>query len=322
MKYNVLLFAAAVALPAVAQQQPGRTIVQSSFNSESSNLPLQKIGPDDLLGISVYDAPELTRTVRVSSDGSIRLPMLRQRITAAGLLPSDLEVTIAEALKKEDVFVDPIVTISVVEYRSRPINVAGAVRLPLTFQSTGTVTLLDALSRAGGLTEVAGPEILVSRSQPGEGTANVMLTRRIPVKSLIDDADPELNLKLEGGEEIRVPEAGRVFVVGNVKKPGAYVIKDSSESSLLKVLALSEGLAPFSTKLAYLYRQEGGKGGKTEMPIKLDEIMKRKSPDVPLLANDILYIPDNKRRRNISTAAERALMVGGGMAAAAVYVMR
>jgi polysaccharide export outer membrane protein len=306
MKYTLLLLTAV--LCAVAQQQQSTRTVLPSFNSE----PLQKIGPDDLLGISVYDAPELTRTVRVSADGSIRLPMLRQRIPASGLLPSDLETAIAEALKKEDIFVDPIVTISVVEYRSRPINVVGAVRLPLTFQATGTMTLLDALSRAGGLTETAGPEILVSRSQPGEGASTVLLTRRVPVKSLIDEADPELNIRLEGGEEIRVPEAGKVFVVGNVKRPGAFSIKDTAESSVLKVLALSEGLSPFSTKMAYIYRQEGGKGGKSEIPIELAQIMKRKSPDVPLLANDILYIPDNNKRRTAMTTLDRIATFGAG----------
>jgi polysaccharide export outer membrane protein len=276
------------------------------------NLPQQKIGPDDLIGISVYDAPELTRTVRVGADGTIRLPMLKQRIPASGLFPSDLETTVAEALKKEDIFVDPIVTVSVVEYRSRPINVVGAVKLPLTFQSTGTITLLDALSRAGGLSDTAGAEVLVSRSQPGADGNSVLLTRRIAVKDLIDAADPELNIKLEGGEEIRVPEAGRVYVVGNVKKPGAFPIKDTSETTVFKVLAMSEGLMPYSTKLAYIYRREGGAAGKSEIPIELEKIMHRKAPDVPLMANDILYIPDNSGRRKTMTALDRIATFGAG----------
>ncbi len=152
-------------LSVIAHAQQNRVILPAS---NADNLPQQKIGPDDLIGISVYDAPELTRTVRVGADGSFRLPMLKQRINASGLFPADVETAIAEALKKEDIFVDPIVTVSVVEYRSRPINVAGAVKKPLTFQATGTITLLDALSRAEGLSEFAGSEILVSRSQVGD----------------------------------------------------------------------------------------------------------------------------------------------------------
>ena len=238
MKQQIgLLF---ILLSTLGWAQPANRVVIPTVSTE--NLPMQQIGPDDLIGISTYDSPELTRTVRVSSDGTIRLPMVRQRIKAAGLLPADLEVAIADALKKEDILVDPVVTVSIVEYRSRPINVVGAVKAPLTFQSTGNITLIDALSRAGGLSETSGPEILVSRSQPGEGNNSVLLTRRISVKNLIDDADPELNIRLDGGEEIRVPEAGRVYIVGNVKKPGAFPIKDTSETSVLKVLALTEGL--------------------------------------------------------------------------------
>jgi polysaccharide export outer membrane protein len=317
MKSILLLLTAFSAI--AAAQQSGRVILPS-FNGD--NLPQQKIGPDDLIGISVYDSPELTRTVRVGADGSFRLPMLKQRITASGLLPADLEIAIGDALRKEDIFVDPIVTVSIVEYRSRPINVAGAVKRPLTFQATGSITLLDALARAEGLSELAGSEILVSRSQIGESGTPVMLTRRIPVKSLIDGADPELNLKLEGGEEIRVPEAGRVYVVGNIKKPGAFPIKDATDTTVLKALALSEGLMPFATKLAYIYRQEGGAAGKSEIPIELEKIMQRKSPDVLLLANDILYIPDSKSRRNVANALEKIVMVGGGMAAASIYMLR
>ena len=96
------------------------------------------------------------------------------------------------------------------------------------------------------VTSDAGAEILVTRRQPGPEGGTISLVQRIPVKGLIDAADPELNIPLMGGEEIRVPEAGRVFVVGNVKKPGAYTVQDSADTTVLKLLALSEGLAPFA----------------------------------------------------------------------------
>jgi polysaccharide export outer membrane protein len=126
------------------------------LSAKAPTLPVEKIGPDDLIGITVYDAPELTRTVRVDAGGDIRLPMVPQHIKAAGLYPAELEKAISTVLIQENVLVDPVVTVSVVEYRSRPITVAGAVKTPVTFQATGTVTLLDAITRAGGLTENAG----------------------------------------------------------------------------------------------------------------------------------------------------------------------
>ncbi|HSB16150.1 MAG TPA: polysaccharide biosynthesis/export family protein [Bryobacteraceae bacterium] len=271
--------------------------VRSTSELGAANLPAQKIGPNDLIAISVYDAPELTRTVRVGADGFIRLPMLKRRVRADGLLPAELEATVAEALHAEQLLVEPVVTVTIAEYHSRPISVAGAVRNPVTFQAAGPMTLLDALTRAGGLSVDAGPEILVSRTQPGEDGKPATLVQRIPVRGLIDAADPELNLKLAGGEEIRVPEVGKIFVVGSVKKPGVYPVQGESETTVLQMLALAEGLVPFAAKRAYIYRREAATGSKHEIAIELKQIMERKAPDIPLDANDILYIPDNSGRR-------------------------
>jgi len=284
----------------------------------SSNLPIQQIGPNDLVAVAVYDAPEFTRTVRVGADGFIRLPMITQRIEAAGLMPVELETSIAAVLKEEGLIVDPFVTVTVAEYNSRPIAVMGAVRKPLTFQAVGPVTLLDALARAEGLSPEAGPEVLVSRQHVGQTGEATALTQRIPVRALIDAADPELNLKLTGGEEIRVPEVGKFFVVGNVKKPGAFAAEGGSEATVLKALAMAEGLLPYAAKQAYVYRREAS-GAKKEIPIELKKLMERKSPDIPLQTNDILYVPDAKGTRATFAALEKILIFGSGAGNALIY---
>jgi polysaccharide export outer membrane protein len=280
----------------------------------NANLPALSIGPNDLIAVSVYDSPELTRTVRVGADGMIRLPMLKQRIKADGVLPADLETVIAAALRAEQLLVDPVVTVTIAEYNSRPISVAGAVRSPITFQAAGPVTLLDALTRAGGLSPEAGPEILVSHAQPGDDGASATLVRRIPVKALIDAADPGMNLKLAGGEEIRVPEVGKVYVVGTVKRPGAFPVQTTSETTVLQMLALAEGLAPFASKRAYIYRRGAADGSKREIQVELGKILGRKAPDVPLEPNDILYIPDNTGRRLTANAVEKIAGFGASTA--------
>src|SRR5438874_6257258 len=129
MKLAVLILAA---ITAAAQTQPRP--ITTEFGG--ANLPAQKIGPNDLLNISVYDAPELTRTVRVGADGLIRLPMLKRQIKADGLMPAELESAIAAAVKEEQLIVEPFVTVTVAEYASHPISVAGAVKQPLTFQAS------------------------------------------------------------------------------------------------------------------------------------------------------------------------------------------
>jgi protein involved in polysaccharide export with SLBB domain len=174
----------------------GQALIPGAQAEMGANLPALPIGPNDLLAISVYAAPELTRTVRVSAEGLIRLPMLHEKIEAQGLMPAELETRIAAVLSEEEILVEPVVTVAIAEYHSRPISVAGAVKTPLTFQAAGRTTLLEALTRAQGLTEEAGSEILVTRpSKTGEPA----LLTRIPVKGLIDAADPQWNIPLEGG---------------------------------------------------------------------------------------------------------------------------
>lgn len=284
-----------------------------------ANLPAQPLGPNDLLAVEVYDAPEFTRTVRVSSEGAIRLPMLERKVAVTGLLPAELETKIASLLEEEKILVKPVVTVTVAEYHSRPVSVAGAVEDPVTFQAMGEVTLLDALTRAGGLTENAGPTILVTSpaSEPGDST-----TRRVPVKELIEARDPALNLKLHGGEKVSVPEGGHVFVAGNVRRPGKYLIPREGELTVLEALALSEGLLPHSSKLAYIYRQSGGEAP-AEVPVQMRKILKRKSADVALEANDILYVPDDRGKQIAAAALEKILLFGSSAGATAlVYSTR
>jgi polysaccharide export outer membrane protein len=274
------------------------------------NLPGQPIGPNDLISVAVYDAPELSGTFRVAADGTISLPLLRQPVAVKGQLPSAMENSIADALRREELIVRPVVTVRVLEYQSRPISVVGSVKKPITFQATGTVKLLDALAQADGLAPDAGPEILLSRA--GAAAGDVI---RIPVAALIDRADPQYNITLHGGEEVRVPELGKIFVMGNVKHPGAF---PASDASLLKTLAMCEGLAPYASKQAFIYRKSQPSEPREEIPVDLQRILDRKAEDVVLRANDILYVPDAKGKRIALAVLEKALLFGSTAGATAL----
>jgi polysaccharide export outer membrane protein len=290
-----------VSLSVLALAQPRPTVME---DVGKANLPAQKLGIDDLVAVSVYDAPELTRTLRVEPDGTVHLPLLEEGIVAAGLMPRQLETAIAGALKTGEILVNPIVKVTVVEYHSRPIAVMGAVRKPLTFQAEGTVTLLDALAKAEGFSTEAGTEVLVRRGSD---------VYQIPVKTLLKDGDPTANLLLTGGEEIRVPEAGKVTVVGNVHKPGEFAEREPGEHTVMKLVALTEGLMPYAENVAYIMRRDGG-GTVQEIPVELDKIMRRQSPDVTLRAGDILYIPENKKRRTAMGIVDRVTSFGASTA--------
>lgn len=310
MSRNTMLVFFLCVAPAFAQVRPSGTGPMG--DAGAANLPGQRIGPNDLVAISVYDAPEFTRTVRVSADGTLRLPMVGARLPVAGLQPAELETLIADTLVKEGLFVKPVVMVTVAEYASRPIAVVGAVKRPLTFQAVGRVTLLDALARAEGLAAEAGPEVLVSL--PDRAEEGKRLLRRIAVRDLLEQTRPDLNLELTGGEEIRVPEAKRIFVAGNVKKPGAFPVREGAEMTVLKALALSEGLSPYPQKLAFIYREDDSSGGRKEIPVELAKIVARKVPDLALEPGDTLYIPEDRGKKNTMSIVEKAAAFGGATA--------
>lgn len=308
-----------LAVPLVRAQQPDVSTTPTPTipmqQGYFATLPTQPIGPNDLIGVEVYDSPELSGPVRVDGNGMIRLPMLKNTISANGLLPSQLEIVIANALKSGNVLVDPVVTVTVVEYQSRPVSVMGAVKNPLIFQVSHPTTLLEALARAGGITKSAGPNILVTHSIAGQDGKSLQATQTIATRSLIDAADPSLNIQLQGGDTILVPQARDIYVLGNVKKPGAFPVQDNGKTTVLQALALAEGLTPDAHKVAYIYRKDGS-GAKQEIPVQLGQIVKRKSPDVPLQPDDILYVPDNAGKREAKKIMEFTVPA---VAAAAIY---
>lgn len=327
MKTLALALALLTAVSSAAAQREGEASMASHSSSAATidtagNLPAAMIGKNDLLGVTVYDAPELTRSVRVDGNGAIRLPMLQNHIKAVGLYPEDVEQAIKNALVNEQIMVDPIVTVTMLEYFSRPITIMGAVKSPTSFQAIGRVTLLDALSRAGGLTENAGSEILISSTRTVSQDGSSEPITRISVNDLFNSTNEALNIALQGGELVRVPQAGRFYVLGNVKSPGAFQMNTGADTTILKALAMSGGLAPYPGKIAFIYRTDGNAAGKNQVPIELKKIIDRKSPDVALNANDILYIPEATGRKNSMSAAKTVAMFGATLGTTLLYIYR
>ena len=307
---KTLLLVCLVAAAAEAQSRPGA--VDATFANSVANLPAHKISPNDLIGVAVYDAPELTRTVRVSADGLILLPMLKRGIRAAGLMPQELEGTIAAMLRSEEILVRPMVTVTMIEYNSRRVSVVGAVMNAQSFQVIGETRLLDALAKAGGPSADAGPELLLRR----EGGA----TQKFELLKLMSNDSEGMNVLLDGGEEIRIPAARKIFVVGNITKPQAIVVRQPADASVLRILAQVEGTTPYYSGTAWIYRDDPVTKERKQIAVPLKAILQRKSPDVMLQPEDVFYIPDDQRKRRSADIA-KALLTGGQSAASAlIYV--
>jgi len=172
----VFIMCGSVAAQVGGAKAPSAESTESTQVS-SSNLGFEPVGPGDLIYISVTGSPELSRSSRVTQDGKLMLPLLSSGVPVEGLTPAKIAQAVSQALVKEKVLVDPIVSTEVLDYRSRRISVVGAVRMPGNYQAVGEMRLLDALARAQGLMPDAGPEVIVS----GEG--EVAATPRFAYRS-------------------------------------------------------------------------------------------------------------------------------------------
>jgi polysaccharide export outer membrane protein len=157
------------------------------------------IGANDVLAINVWKEPDVTRSVPVRSDGKISLPLAGE-LQAAGQTPRQLEQEITKRL--QSYISDPEVTVIVTESRSQKINILGMVARPGTYLLSGSTTVLDAISMAGGFKDFAKKKsIYVLRAIP-DGTQ-----KRIPFnyKEVIKGTNPEQNVKLQSGDTVVVP---------------------------------------------------------------------------------------------------------------------
>jgi polysaccharide biosynthesis/export protein len=283
------------------------------LHASDLSLPIELVGPDDLLSITVVDCPELTRSFRISKDGNLTLPLLPDSLKVAGLSPIGISDLLTTELIRQQILVRPVVSVQVLEYRSRFITVAGAVKHPGRQQISGRTTLLDAIAGSDGILPEAGPYVVfVSDAH----------TRIIPIDKLMAATDSSSNPVLSGGEEVRVPEAKKVYVTGNVKHPGAYSVHDGESTSVLKILAQCEGQLPFSSSTAYIYRLTGDGQQRTELPVPLGKLLARKSPDVLLYGSDIFYIPDHQGKRLAATILNRVSQFGAYTSSQALVIGR
>jgi polysaccharide export outer membrane protein len=295
-------------------QSPSGTPSSTMSATDGTNLPFQPLGPSDLVRLSVYDSPELSRSFRVDRDGSLLLPLLKQPVKVTGLLPDAAAKVIAQNLRDQHILVNPIVDVSVVEYRSRAVTISGAVKSPATIQEFQDTRVLDAINDAGGLSTDAGPEVVLER--PGSAPSHML------VKDLLDGAHPELNVKVTGGDRISVPEVQKIFVVGQVKAPGSFPFTDSQDTTVLKAVAMSGGLDSYNRSTAYIYRVQPGETEKKQIEVPLRRIMDRKAPDMKLAANDILYIPTNRGMKNTANVLNHISGMGNTAVSSAIWSTR
>jgi polysaccharide export outer membrane protein len=273
-------------------------ILMRSFSSGRDYYRDYKIGPEDLIEISVFEEEKLNKTVRVSSQGNISLPLVGI-LRVKGLTANELEREIRDLLA-EKYFQDPHVSIFIKEYRNQRISVIGAVEKPGVYDVTGPKTVLDALGLAGGLKEDAGQLLFLIRPPPLEekigkdkkdSVVEAPKTFLIDLEKLLIDGDLTLNLPLIHGDVINIPVSGKIFVGGEVRSPGGFPLK-GKRLTVSQAISLAGGLGPKAagseTKI-FRYSENGP--GKEVFSADVYAIQKGQGQDLYLKENDIIIVP-------------------------------
>ena len=262
---------------------PFLAVPQEKFTQE------YRIGPKDLLEISVFGADELSRTVRVSEDGKVTLPLLGE-VLVDGLTKSEVEKKLGQLLGEKYVQ-NPQVTVFIREYQSKRVSVLGAVEKPGPYQLLGRQTLMQIISEAGGLTRDAGNEIVIIRQLPDGSSTSL----RISIDDLFLKGDAKLNVPMEAGDIVTVPVDKPVvlYVFGQVKNPGALQVKKSNIPTLLQVIAQAGGFTDRASKGGVIIKRKDETGKEKEIKVNVRSILKNKVKDVQLLENDTIYVPES-----------------------------
>jgi polysaccharide export outer membrane protein len=237
------------------------------------------IGPEDVLDIQVWDNKDLNYVVFVRPDGKTSLPLLGE-VQAGGKTVRQLQDALVELYSKN--VRQPSVTVIIREIKSRPVYFIGGFSRPGTIQLTREMTLLQAISVAGGVAPTADAE---------KGYL-LRADKRIPVdfRKLLDKGDLSQNTKLEPGDTIIVPVADLVYVQGEVRAPGA--VKYTSDLTIVKALTQAGGLTPLAASgRVDILRSEGEK--KSRIRVDLDKMLRapEENPDMRLRPEDIIFVP-------------------------------
>jgi polysaccharide export outer membrane protein len=242
-------------------------------------------------------------------------------VHAAGLTIEQFQTVLVTAYKK--FFKEPQVTVQVTDSRSEPVSVAGNVNTPGMVQLRGNRNLLEVISMAGGLRADAGDSVLITRNL-NEGPLPVagaftdptgqFSVAHINVRAIMTGKDPQGNIMIKPHDVITVPRARMIYVLGNVGRPGGYVLTDNESMSVTQAIALAGGWNG-SAKLgaSKILRASGG-AEREEIPADIGKIMKNKAPDLQLRPDDILYVPNSFGKALGNRGLDAAIGAGAALA--------
>ena len=282
-----------VKLESAPNQNENSTASLAKAEDTISNTSSLRLGPGDELEITVYGAPDLSGRTRISETGNISMPLIGY-VRVSGLSTSEAETAIEAQLRQNNIVNDPQVSIYAKDFTSSGISVAGEVGKPGFYSALGPHRLFDVLQLAGGTTDKASNIVTIShRDQPDPTTVTIS---RDPAEM------GARNVELRPGDTVVVPRAGIVYVLGEVTRPGGYVLNATGGVTVVQVVAAAGGpthLASYG-KTTLLHRTPTGF---QEQKINLKKMLRGKMQDIALNNEDILFVPSSGVKRALNTSA-------------------
>lgn len=268
--------------------------LQTRGNLEGSETLDYKVGGYDVLSIEVYEEPDLSRdAVRVSADGHITFPLIG-RVRVADKTTAEVENIIANLLAEGQFLVNPHVSVFVKEYLSKKVLILGAVERPGSYELRALERVLDVLSKAGGVDFAeGGNKITILRTETAGGTKDEKIAIDINLRRLLDGEDPLSNLQVSDKDILYIPKADKVFIIGEVKNPGDYLIKDR-DITIVEAVGMAGGFTRIAARnRTKIIRVEDGV--EKIIHVKIDEITRegKKTGDIVLRPNDIIVVPES-----------------------------
>jgi polysaccharide export outer membrane protein len=319
---SVSLAALFLALSAAGQVPSPAELDHQKPKCDSQVRSTYLLGPDDQLVISAQELSEFgNNPARIDGEGDVQVPLVG-RVHVAGLTAEQAEQELNKVLSKY--IRAPQVVVNVSEVRSQPVSILGAVNTPGVHQVQGHKTLLEMLASAGGIRPDAGYSVRITRQVewgciPLPGAAldptGKFSVAEVNLKEIMEAKDPAENIQILPHDVISVPKAEMVYVTGDVRRSGGFVLGERQSISVLQALSLAEGLnSTADARHAKILRLNRSTDQREELPVDVKGLLKGKKQDVSLQGDDILFIPGSTGKKAALRAIEAAVQTGTGLA--------
>ena len=291
-----------------AGQAPTAAIATSDRAAGAYSSKL-KLGAGDLVELSVYGVPELSTKARVSNTGDLYLPLI-DYVHVGDLTLEEAQALIEKRLSDGGFVKYPHVAMLVDEYASQGVTVLGEVARPGVYPVIGDRRLFDVVSAAGGFTEKAGKTVTITHRNNAERSVVARLSQHL-------ERGTGDNVEVAPGDTIVIARAGVVYVVGDVGRPSGFLM-DSDSITVLQAIAMAGGTNK-TAKLSGTRIIRKTSHGAEEMTIPLKKILRAKAPDLPMRADDILFVPSSAGKTIMYRGTESVLQVATALTVVAAH---